>query len=199
MKQLTPKNSDKKQLRKTLREKRRQLSTQQQLIAQHNIDRQLGSYPGFIKAQHIAFYLANDGEINPAQLLIRAHQAKKKCYLPVLTPDGKLWFRRYSPNDHLKKNKFGIPEPSSRLKPRSSQALDIVFMPLVGFDRQGGRLGMGGGFYDKSFAWIKKQPLLRKPERIGLAHECQEVKQLELEHWDIPLSAIATDRNIIII
>lgn len=188
---------NKRQLRKTLRAQRRQLSRQQQRQARDHIDRIINLNFCFTKAQHIAFYLANDGEIDPCKLLTRAAKAGKKCYLPVLTPHGKLWFSRYRPGDPLKKNHLGIAEPIKRHAQRPTKALDLVLMPLVGFDRNGGRLGMGGGFYDRTFAWIKTQPRLRKPKLIGLAHHCQEVEKLELASWDIPLSAIATDKGLI--
>ena len=186
----------KSQLRKTLRQKRKALSRQQQKTASINLDRVINGNFSFIKAQHIALYLANDGEIDPQQVLKRAAKAGKYCYLPVLTPEGKLWFRRYQPGDALSPNRFNIPEPKQG-NWRKAKALDLVLMPLVGFDRQGGRLGMGGGFYDKTFEWIKTQPQLSAPKLLGLAHHCQEVSQLELASWDIPLSAVATDKELI--
>ena len=64
--------------------------------------------------------------------------------------------------------------------------MKLVFMPLVGFDILGGRLGMGGGYYDKTFA--TRESLL-----VGLAHDCQKVDSLPIESWDVPLDAIATD------
>ena len=186
----------KSQLRKDLRRKRRALSPKQQQTASAMLDRVLNGNFSFIKAKHIAVYLANDGEINPKEVLKRAVAAGKHCYLPVLTPEGKLWFRRYRPGDRLKANHFGIPEPQQG-NWRPAKALDLVLMPLVGFDRDGGRLGMGGGFYDKTFEWIKTQPKLSAPKLIGLAHQCQEVDHLELASWDIPLSAVATDIELI--
>ena len=184
------------QLRHQLRQRRRQLTPQQQRTASLKLDRVLGRDRRFIRSQHIAFYLANDGEINPTALLNRAFKMNKHCYLPVLT-GKKLWFARYCIGDKLVNNRFGIPEPLNKHRRLPAKSLDMVLMPLVGFDRDGGRLGMGGGFYDRSFSWLHTQTQLRRPQLVGLAHHCQEVRQLTLASWDIALSAIATDKELI--
>ena len=186
----------KRQLRQQLRKKRRALSLRQQQLAGRQLAKVINLSFTFLKAQHIALYLANDGEIDPQYILKKAVKAGKHCYLPVLIADGKLGFSRYKPGDILTPNRFGIPEPKQRIW-RPAKALDLVLMPLVGFDRHGGRLGMGGGFYDKTFEWIKTQPILSAPTLLGLAHSCQEVDRLELESWDIPLSAVATDKGFL--
>lgn len=186
----------KPQLRQQLRQRRQQLSPQQQRTASRQLERLLSRDMRFIKSRHIAFYLANDGEINPAPLLERALKMKKHCYLPVLT-GKKLWFARYCEGDKLINNRFGIPEPRNKHRRLPAKSLDMVFMPLVGFDRHGGRLGMGGGFYDRTFSWLNAKTLTRKPQLMGLAHHCQEVEQLALQSWDIALSAIATDKELI--
>ena len=184
------------QLRQQLRRKRRALSPLQQRDASQQLNKQLGRDIRFIRSRHIAFYLANDGEISPSPLLHRALKMNKRCYLPVLT-GKKLWFARYNSGDRLVNNRFGIPEPARKHRRLPGKSLDMVLMPLVGFDRQGGRLGMGGGFYDRSFSWLNSQPALRQPLLVGLAHQCQEVERLDLASWDIPLSVIATDQELI--
>ncbi len=81
----------------------------------------------------------------------------------------------------------------SPLQQRLAGALDLVLLPLVGFDEQGGRLGMGGGFYDRSLAYLARRKNGHKPTLIGLAHECQKVDRLALASWDIPLAGTVTD------
>ena len=123
----------------------------------------------------------------------------KHCYLPVLHPslECQLWFVEYTPTAVLKPNRFGIPEPDHRQAIRiAPNLLDIVLLPLVGFDRQGGRLGMGGGFYDRTFAFHKGKR--NKPYLLGMAHACQEVEALELADWDIPLFGVITDKELIL-
>lgn len=187
-------------LRKTLRARRRALTPHQQTCAAQALVQQLKRQPLFLRSRRLAFYLPSDGEIDPRPLIREAWRRGKHCYLPVLAPDrsNRLWFVRYTPNTPMFTNRFGIPEPRVRFRHRlAARNLDVVFLPLVGFDRHGGRMGMGGGFYDRSFAF-KQRSNSHSPYLVGLAHQCQEVEQLELAHWDIPLCAIATDRNLIV-
>lgn len=190
--------SDKHQLRAHLRRQRRKLSLYQQRIASRDLQQLICQQALFLTSRRIAFYLANDGEIDPACLLARAHKLGKQCYLPLLQKNRTLLFARYKPGDKLINNRFQIPEPISKELLRPHQ-LDMVLMPLVGFDKLGGRLGMGGGFYDRSFAFKCKPGIQRFPQLIGLAHTCQEVAEIPMEKWDIPLQAIATNRSFITI
>lgn len=188
----------KKQLRSELRARRRALNPTQQMQASIFLLRHLMKLPQFMRARNVALYMANDGEIDPEPIARQLWRMEKHCFLPVLRPDKRkdLWFVEYTPDALLTKNRFGIPEPDFRSQHRmSAQLLDVVLMPLVGFDRTGARLGMGGGFYDTTFAF-KKKPA-GKPALIGLAHACQEVASLATESWDIPLFAIVTDQEII--
>ncbi|HBP2722431.1 TPA: 5-formyltetrahydrofolate cyclo-ligase, partial [Pseudomonas aeruginosa] len=92
------------------------------------------------------------------------------------------------------RNRFRISEPLADAgRQRKAWALDLVLLPLVGFDEQGGRLGMGGGFYDRSLAYLARRKNGHKPTLIGLAHECQKVDRLALASWDIPLAGTVTD------
>ena len=120
----------------------------------------------------------------------------KKIYLPVLAPaySGKLWFVRYQPHSRMVKNKFGIPEPVAHQRQRiSTGALDLVLTPLVGFDNQGNRLGMGGGYYDRTFAFLNNRKHLKKPHLLGLAYETQRLEKLACEAWDVQLHSVATE------
>lgn len=184
------------ELRRLLRQTRRALSTQQQRQAARQLYRQLAQHPCFRRARHIALYLPSDGEIDPRPLLRAAQRRGKTTYLPVLSawPRTKMVFQRIRPQERLRLNRFRIQEP--RPQPRQQRpvwALDLLLMPLVGFDDQGGRLGMGGGFYDRSLARLRKNG--HKPTRLGLAHECQKVERLALASWDVPLHATVTDKR----
>ena len=98
----------------------------------------------------------------------------------------------------LRQNRYGIGEPAGlRYCAIAPAQLDIVLLPLAGFDKNGGRLGMGGGFYDRCFAF-KKRSAQQKPLLIGIAHHCQEVSALPVDNWDIGLDMIITDRAVII-
>ncbi|MBL4826700.1 MAG: 5-formyltetrahydrofolate cyclo-ligase [Spongiibacteraceae bacterium] len=185
------------QLRLQLRSQRKALSPQQQNKASQELSRTFTKSALFTGVRSIAFYMANDGEIDPIWLMQKALKHNIECYLPVLSPNRKLWFIRYQQADPLYPNGFGIPEPAKWKPTRKSWALDLILMPLVAFDRKGGRLGMGGGFYDRSFSWIRHRPCMRQPKIVGLAHQCQELESLTMESWDIPMSYVVTDKEFI--
>ncbi len=185
-------------LRRKLRHARRQLTPAQQRLAARRLYRQLTHHPQFRRARHIALYLPNDGEIDPRLLLQAAQRRGKATYLPVLNPwpRTRMVFQRIKPGERLRRNRFGIFEPVIRSsRQRRVWALDLLLMPLVGFDGNGGRLGMGGGFYDRSLAYRAMRKKSHKPTLLGLAHECQRVDRLPLESWDVALQATVTDQG----
>ncbi|KPC35701.1 5-formyltetrahydrofolate cyclo-ligase [Pseudomonas syringae pv. cilantro] len=186
------------QLRRQLRHARRSLSHGQQRQAARDIYRQLAQHPLFRRARHVSLYLPMDGEIDPRLLLREAQRRGKATYLPVLNawPRTRMVFQRVRPGERFMPNRFRIPEPRiDRAKQRKIWALDLVLMPLVGFDDQGGRLGMGGGFYDRSLAYLARRKAWRKPVLLGLAHECQKVDRLAQASWDVPLQGTLSDKH----
>lgn len=183
-------------LRKCLREIRRALTPAQQRRASRQLHDRLIHQSIFRRARHIVLYLANDGEIDPQLLMQTALRQRKAVYLPVLSrwPKHHMSFQRIHRRQRWQKNRYGIVEPRRNPKQmRPLWSLDLVLMPLVGFDREGGRLGMGGGYYDRSLDYLKRRKTWRKPILLGLAHECQCVERLELADWDISMQGIATD------
>ncbi|OUS26506.1 5-formyltetrahydrofolate cyclo-ligase [Gammaproteobacteria bacterium 45_16_T64] len=188
--------TDKHTLRTSLRQARNTLSEQQQLAASVGLCRQLLLHPHFINSQRLAVYIANDGEINLQPLIHLAWSLNKGVYLPVLHPfrQGELVFMRYEKGQPLANNRFGIPEPVSAYDTRiPAWTLDLVLTPLVGFDASGNRIGMGGGFYDRTFEFIQHNTRPRSPYMLGIAHECQKTEGLITESWDIPMNGIITD------
>ncbi|KIH80967.1 5-formyltetrahydrofolate cyclo-ligase [Pseudomonas batumici] len=185
------------QLRRLLRKARRALSASEQRQAARGLYRQLAQHPLFRRARHISLYLPTDGEIDPRLLLREAQRRGKHTYLPVLSawPRTRMVFQRIRPGEKLQPNRFRILEPRVNLAAqRKVWALDLVLLPLVGFDTEGGRLGMGGGFYDRSLAYLARRQSWRKPTLLGLAHECQKVGKLNQASWDVPLQGTVTDR-----
>ncbi len=186
------------QLRRMLRKARRALTPSEQRQAAHGLYRQLAQHPLFRRAKHISLYLPTDGEIDPRLLLRAAQRRGKATYLPVLSawPRTKMVFQRVRPGDKLLPNRFRILEPRvNAQRQRQVWALDLVLLPLVGFDDAGGRLGMGGGFYDRSLAYLARRNSWRKPTLLGLAHECQKVERLAQASWDVPLAGTVTDKQ----
>lgn len=189
--------SRKKQLRSQMRQRRRSLTVAEQKLASRALSKQLTQSRLLLKHQHIALYLANDGELDPETLISKLWQQKKKVYLPVIHPFAKqrLCFCQIHKNTSFQKNRYGISEPRySRSEKMSTRFLSLVLMPLVAFDKHGNRMGMGGGFYDRSFAFKFKQRQTR-PSLIGIAHAFQLQKQLPLEPWDVPLNGVLTDQH----
>jgi len=186
------------QLRRLLRKARRALNRAEQRRAAQGLYRQLAQDPLFRRARHVSLYLPMDGEIDPRLLLREAQRRGKKTYLPVLSawPRTKMVFQRVRPGERLRPNRFRIPEPRiNARKQRKIWALDLILMPLVGFDDQGGRLGMGGGFYDRSLAYQARRKAWQKPVLLGLAHECQKVTKLAVASWDVPLQGTVSDKR----
>ncbi|MCK1787021.1 5-formyltetrahydrofolate cyclo-ligase [Pseudomonas sp. TNT11] len=186
------------QLRRMLRNARRALTPSEQRKAAQGVYRQLAQHPLFRRAKHISLYLPTDGEIDPRLLLRAAQRRGKATYLPVLSawPRTKMVFQRVRPGEKLLPNRFRILEPRTNVRrQRKVWALDLVLLPLVGFDDAGGRLGMGGGFYDRSLAYLARRQHWRKPTLLGLAHECQKVERLVQASWDVPLAGTVTDKK----
>jgi 5-formyltetrahydrofolate cyclo-ligase len=192
-------SASRNELRRALRAQRRALSATEQSRASNLLAARLTAQRLLRVSRRVAVYLPNDGEIDPQPLMRRLRDMNKTCYLPILSrlTHDRLWFAPYSDDTPLAINRFGIPEPvtAARLWVRA-QDLDLILMPLVAFDTQGNRLGMGGGFYDKSLAFLRHRALWRKPHLVGLAHDFQRVARLDTFEWDVPLQAVATDRAV---
>ena len=177
------------QLRQQIRKTRANLTALQQQQAEDSITQQALAFIEERNAQHIALYVSFDGEISTDKLIKTLWAQDKHVYLPVLHPfnPNHLLFLRYLPDTSMLKNKFGIWEPKLNVQNvLPLDELDILFTPLVAFDKQGNRLGMGGGFYDRTLQHWQKSPFIP----VGLAHQCQQVEQLPTEAWDVPLHQI---------
>ena len=179
------------ELRKTMRQKRRKLTDKEQRKASETLREGLIQQLEFTTATSIAAYIANDGEIDLQPVLTAAWQAKKRVYLPALHPftPGCLIFCRYFPDTELTPNRYGIPEPPKHCNQVIPVAkLDLMLLPLVAFDQSNNRLGMGGGYYDRSLAALKRPATTTKT--IGVAHKCQQVDRLDCQPWDIAMQKI---------
>jgi len=186
---------DRQAIRKKIRHMRQSLSDEQQQRAAEQVAEHALNFVPIQQAQNIALFLSVDGELNTRPLIAKLWQQKKQVYLPVLHPfcRGQLLFVRYDANTQLQANRLRIPEPPltpGTLLPLSE--LEVVLMPLVAFDHHGNRLGMGGGFYDRTLQNWRQQRFVP----IGLAHDCQQVDDLPVAEWDVPLSAMITPSKL---
>jgi 5-formyltetrahydrofolate cyclo-ligase len=170
-----------------------------QAIAHRNseaIAQRLAVSPILERSHRIAAYLANDGEAGTEALFDAIWTRGKESYLPILRtmPARCLWFGRYRPETVLAPNRFRIPEPAVGEDTFDEPwRLDLVLVPLVAFDLAGNRIGMGGGYYDRTFAYLKEPGAPRSPVLIGLAFECQKHERLPAEPWDVPLDGVVTE------
>lgn len=190
-------------LRRELRRRRRALTLFQRRQATERLCRRLRQLPEVRRARRVALYLPNDGEIDPTPLIAWFRRRRARLYLPVLRPlsHNALWFVDYHADTPMVANRFGIAEPETRHGAHRARrlpawALDLVLLPLVGFDNHGQRIGMGGGFYDRTLAFTRRPG--PRPQLIGLAHDCQRVERLPVAPWDVPLDAIVSDRRVIL-
>lgn len=185
-------------LRQDIRNKRRQLTAQQQGDAALALLHRFSADERIRQAKHIALYLSNDGELNTKLIIDWCWQQDKCVYLPVVHPftQGHLLFLRFTPQTPLVNNRYGIGEPQLDVRAiMPARQLDIICTPLVAFDKTGARLGMGGGFYDRTLSqWYQQEKVqnISSPYPIGLAHDCQLVDSLPTQQWDIPLPEIIT-------
>jgi 5-formyltetrahydrofolate cyclo-ligase len=188
---IPPGNNSREFIRKKIRTRRKALPRTFQNNAAETLLLTLKNENTVRNAQHIALYLANDGELDLQPFINWCWQQNKQVYLPVLHPfcSGHLLFLLFERDSKMLKNQYGILEPKldvNKVCPLSQ--LDLLFTPLVAFDSKGARLGMGGGFYDRTLTnWQQ-----HKVTPIGLAHDCQQVDAIPVEYWDIPLPQIIT-------
>ena len=191
------KNKLKKELRDSLRQSRRNLLSKDQVLASKRVFDLVIEQGFFISATYVAFYLSFDGEIDPRPIAQRAMDQGKSCYLPIISDEDahQMAFDLYDQSSILKENKWGIEEPVPQDRQISPANLDLVFVPLVGFDENCSRLGMGKGLFDKTFNF-KNQNSLSQPLLVGLAHECQRVQKIPAEDWDVKLDLVVTAKKI---
>ena len=189
--------------RRSIRRQRSILPPEQKRRNAIAATRLLICHPWYRTSRRIACYWSSSEELSTQWILQHALYARKHCYLPLIQSicdysqlSGKLIFRRYTAKTSLENGRFGIPVPrhGHDLIPAG---LNLVIVPLVAFDMQGGRIGMGGGFYDRAFAFRNRYPR-NAPRLLGFAHQFQQVTNIPLRSWDVPLDGVVTEKQVII-
>lgn len=189
---------NKSELRKSLRQRRAAIGRAERRRAGVSLTRNALRHGLLSRYQRIGIYLAHGAEISTLPLINRALMLKRACYLPMLSfgRGRMLWFNRLQAGQTWVANRFGIPENTTTQQLHARQ-LDLLFMPLVGFDDSGNRIGMGGGFYDTALAYLRRRQVWRKPFLVGVAFECQRINgELPHDPWDVPLDAVLTERGL---
>jgi 5-formyltetrahydrofolate cyclo-ligase len=189
-------DSSRRALRRQLRAQRSALPARARLEAAAAVADRLRQIDAVKSARRVAGYWAVGGEL-PLHALLAPRPAYDYC-LPCLTPDLSLRFAPWLPGDTVHANRYGIPEPelpeAALIEP---DAMDVVLVPLLAFDRHGMRLGTGGGYYDRSFAFLQQRERPTRPLLIGIGYAFQEVEMLVAEAWDVRLDFVATEAELI--
>ncbi|WP_354692396.1 5-formyltetrahydrofolate cyclo-ligase [Phytobacter sp. RSE-02] len=195
MTQLSALPPSRQEIRKIIRQRRRALTAGQQEHFSIAAAAHMMAYPPVVMAHTVALFLSFDGELDTQPLIEQLWRSGKRVYLPVLHPfsPGNLLFLQYHPHSELVINRLKIQEPKLDVRDVLPLAqLDVLITPLVAFDSQGQRLGMGGGFYDRTLQNWQRYGL----QPVGYAHDCQHVDMLPVEEWDIPLPAVVTPSRL---
>lgn len=190
---------NRQQLRQIIADKRKVISLEKQAQCAEALLEQVKNFLPFTQSKNVAFYIAAFGEIDPNPIMQLALEQNKNCYLPTIefSINKQLNFIKHQTSDQLQKNHYLILEPQfDKNKIIPATKLDLVFTPLMGFDLEGHRLGMGAGYYDATFNFLLKSRRPTKPLLVGLAYDWQQIETLNAEAWDVPIDAIITEKNI---
>jgi 5-formyltetrahydrofolate cyclo-ligase len=180
-------------LRRELRAKRRGLPSALRAQLDRLIYTHIRGLPEFRRARHVALFLAFDGEPSLGSLIEATRRQRKHLYVPVLRGPT-MTFRELELGAPLAANRFGILEPKLGAK-IGARRLDLVLTPLVAFDDHGVRVGVGRGYYDRCFRFLRHRVRWRRPKLLGVAYELQRVPPLAANSWDVPLWGIVTEHG----
>ena len=184
------------QLRARLREAREKLGAAERIGAAQSVLASLEQLPEFLVDKAVAGYWAVRGEVPLNLVYARTRSREQTYHLPILTNEKSLVFAPWQNGDAVTINRYGISEPGVA-KAVSAELLELVLVPLLGFDRSGNRLGSGAGYYDRTFSFLKNSTRPAQPLLVGIGYHFQEVATMSPNDWDVPMDFIATDRELI--
>ena len=183
-------------LRSEMLRRRRALGPEDAARAALQISRRLWQLPFMARCRRLACYLAVRREADCGNVMAEAMARSRAVFLPVLHR-RQLAFAPYRPGSAMVSNRFGIPEPAEAGGHWCRGAeIDVALLPLVAFDERGRRLGMGGGYYDRTFRFLLHHEHWRRPRLVGIAYDFQRVDALPARAWDVPLDAVVTDQRV---
>jgi 5-formyltetrahydrofolate cyclo-ligase len=191
-----PDQPDKTTLRRQLRARRKAIGVSLRHAASNTLVGLALRHRLLAKGRRIGIYMPSNSEIDVLPLLDRALAMRAHCFLPIVPGQGRkrMWFSQMGERPAWVLNRYGIPEDRHPLaKQVRVHSLDLLFMPLLGFDARGYRLGMGGGYYDASLAYLKRFRHWRRPRVVGVAFSVQEVERVPNDPWDIPMDGVLTE------
>ncbi len=180
------------QLRQLGLDARRRLSDETRATSSQRIQRGFLNSANFYRATHIGCYIPSPFEVDTSLVFDRAWRAGKKIYAPVVGANGNMRFIETLPETTLVRNRFGLFEPESGNE-ILARNLKIVITPTVTFDNRKNRIGMGGGYYDRTFRFLKNRQRWLPTKLIGFAFDCQKVEEIPANPWDIPLYRVVSE------
>lgn len=175
---------DRPTIRRRLRAARRAVPAAKRPAAAAAIDRALARLGLPKPGTRVSAFHPFDGEIDPGAALRRARALGCRVYFPVVT------------SLRQRRMRFVTAIEDGRRETVSPHWLDLVLVPLVGFDARGNRLGMGAGFYDRQFAFLRNRRIWRRPLLLGIAFEVQKLPRLTEAAHDVPLWGVVTERGV---
>jgi len=183
-------------LRQELKQTRAKMPLAERRKNNQRLRQHILSSPYFLKARRLAAFIPFGGEPDLLPLLKQATRLGKQCFLPRIDPIlGGMQFRAFQPGDQLARNRYGIPEPRLEQTLSPASTLDLMLMPLLGFDSEGNRLGMGAGFYDRYLAYRRQRRHWQGPVLAGVAWSVQQRASIPARSWDVPLDMIVTENG----
>ena len=187
---MTPSNS----LRATLRARRREIPRRVRTAAALQAARHAARDLHLRRGLRVALYHSLAEELDTAPLIALCARRGCTLFFPRIT-DYRAARMRFFPAGLLSVNRYGISEPHGAVASIATRALDLVFLPVVGFDERGARIGMGKGYYDRALAFRRMRSAWHRPRLIGVAFEIQRLPSIVMAPHDVPLDAILTERG----
>lgn len=148
----------------------------------------------FSAAKLVACFLPMPDEVDTRSIIERAWCANKRIFIPITRAKGKMFFREICPDTTLVRNPMSIWEPVSG-DIIAARKLQLVVTPLVAYDRFNHRIGMGGGYYDRAFSFLRHRKHWFEAKLFGVAFKCQEVEKITANPWDIRLYRTFSESN----
>ena len=173
---------------------RRALSDEYRASASHVVCQRIVTSREFGASETLGCFLPMHDEVDTREIVERAWRANKRVFVPILRGSAKMLFCEIKPDSELERDRFGIWEPVRGVL-REPQRLDMIVTPTVAFDADNNRIGMGSGYYDRCFAFLRNRKYWLRPKLIGVAYECQKVEKIVPNPWDIRLYRIVTERE----
>jgi 5-formyltetrahydrofolate cyclo-ligase len=173
---------------------RRSLSDEVRAAASQVICGRVVTSREFRAARSIGCFLPMHDEVDTREIIDRAWRANKRVFVPVLRRGAGMMFCEIRRDTELQRDRFGIYEPVRGVL-ADPRTLETIVTPLVAFDADNNRIGMGSGYYDRCFAFLRHRHTWLRPKLIGVAFQCQQVEKIFPNPWDIRLYRVVTEQQ----